>query len=137
MLLVGSRVVLDTSVVSIIYNEDQRAPFYEASITGLIPVVSFQTLEELLIWPLRNGWGDRRRNNLLQHIDQYEIIWPNLDLVHISAELRNERERAARRLNTADAWIAATALLLDCPLASHDGDFDGISGLQLIRNPAS
>ena len=135
MLLGHSRIVLDTSVVSIIYNGDQRAPFYEASITGLITVVSFQTLEELLIWPLRNQWGDRRRNNLLQHIDQYEVIWPNLDLVHISVELRNEREKAGRRLNTADAWIAATAVLLGCPLASHDRDFSHIPNVQLIKAP--
>ena len=137
MLVGGSRIVLDTSVVSIIYNQDQRASFYEARITGLAPVVSFQSLEELFIWPLKNNWGDRRRNNLLQHIDQYEVVWPNLDLLHISAELRNEQERAGRRLNTADAWIAATAVLLGCPLASHDRDFSHIPNLQLIKSPTT
>ena len=126
-------VVLDTSVVSIIYNQDQRAPFYENEITGFIPVLSFQTLEELHIWPIRRDWGDRRRNELMRHISQYEVIWPNLDLVRISAELRDERERAGRRLNTADAWIAATAILLECHLASDDRDFSGAPNLSLIR----
>ena len=125
-------VVLDTSVVSIIYNRDQRALFYENEITGFIPVLSFQTLEELHIWPIRNNWGDRRRNELMRHISQYEVVWPNLDLVRISSELRDERERAGHRLNTADAWIAATAILLECHLASDDRDFSRAPSLSLI-----
>jgi len=36
-------------------------------------------------------------------------------------------------LKSADAWIAATALLLECPLASHDGDFADIPGIELLR----
>ena len=129
-------VVLDTSVVSIIFNQDSRAEFYETSITGMRPIISFQTLEELYIWPIRNRWGDRRRNELMRHIEQYEIIWPNVDLARISAELRDERERAGRRLNTADAWIAATALLLECPLASDDRDFSGAPNLSVINRNA-
>ena len=127
-------VVLDTGVVSFIYRGDGRAHYYEERITGMRPVISFQTLEELYIWPIRNDWGTRRRNELQQHLDLYEVIWPNLELVRLSAELRAERERAGRRLNTADAWIAATALTLGCPLASHDGDFDDISGLEVIKS---
>ena len=128
-------VVLDTGVVSFIYRGDGRAHYYEERITGMRPVISFQTLEELYIWPIRNDWGTRRRNELQQHLDIYEAIWPNLELVRLSAELRAERERAGRRLNVADAWIAATALMLGCPLASHDKDFDGIPGLDLITSP--
>ena len=125
-------VVLDTSVVSIIYNRDGRAEFYESNITGLRPIISFQTLEELHIWPIRNNWSDHRRNELMQHVSQYEVVWPNLDLVRISSELRDERERAGRRLNTADAWIAATAILLECHLASDDRDFSRAPNLSLI-----
>ena len=52
------------------------------------------------------------------------------------ARVRNERERAGRKLNTADAWIAATAIMLACPLASHDADFSDIPNLELIRAPS-
>ena len=126
-------VVLDTGVVSFIYRSDCRAQYYEARITGMRPVISFQTLEELHIWPIKNDWGTRRRNELQRHLSLYEVIWPNLELVRVSAELRAERERAGRRLNTADAWIAATALMIGCPLAHHDSDFDGIPGLDIIH----
>lgn len=129
----GQPVVVDTGVVSFIFSGDSRAQFYEEHIAGMRPVVSFQTLEELYIWPIRNKWGTRRRNELQRHLEMYEVVWPNLELVRLSAELRNERERVGRRLNTADAWIAATALMLGCPLACHDRDFDGIPGLEVIR----
>lgn len=126
-------VVLDTGVVSFIFNGDGRAQYYEQNIAGMRPVISFQTLEELYIWPIKNDWGDRRRNELSLHLAMYEVIWANHELVRLSAELRAEREKAGRRLNTADAWIAATALMLGCPLAYHDGDFDGIPGLPVIK----
>ena len=35
----------------------------------------------------------------------------------------------------ADAWIAATAIMLSCPLASHDGHFMEIPNLRLIKSP--
>lgn len=131
-----SAVVVDTSVVSIIFNQDaRRAAFYEAHLYGLQPVISFQTLEELYRWPLRNRWGRARQERLMEHIDQYEIVWPNRDLARISAKLWVDMERAGRPLRPADAWIASTALLLDCPLASHDRDFSAIPNLQVIRAP--
>ena len=126
-------VVLDTGVVSFIYRRDTRASFYEEQITGMRAVISFQTLEELHFGASKDNWGIHRRNELALHIARYEVIWPNMEVVRLSTELRADRERAGRRLNTADAWIAATALMLGCPLAYHDGDFDGIPGLQAIR----
>ena len=60
----GQPVLVDTGVVSFIFRKDDRAQFYEEQIAGMRPVVSFQTLEELYIWPIRNNWGTRRRNEL-------------------------------------------------------------------------
>jgi len=37
-----------------------------------------------------------------------------------------------RPIGWPDAWIAATALWHRIPLVSHDGDFEGIAGLELI-----
>ena len=38
-------------------------------------------------------------------------------------------QAAGRRIETADAWIAATALLYDAPLATHNGsDYLGVPG---------
>ena len=98
-------------------------------------VISFQTREEALFGAYLAGWGERRVNDLKQQMDQYEVHWPDDELVDLCARMRQRRQAVGRRLEVADAWVAATALYLECPLASHDGDFDDIPDLQLIRAP--
>ena len=128
-------IVLDTSVVSLVFKGDPRNDFYLPHMTRQRTVVSFQTVEEVWYGAYKAGWGARQKNELALHLQQYEVVWPDPGTAAISANLRVEREKAGRRLNTADAWIAATALRLSCPLASDDGDFDGIPRLRLIRAP--
>ena len=44
--------------------------------------------------------------------------------------------KAGRRLETADAWIAATALLYDAPLLTHNSsDYQGVPALKIITEP--
>ena len=40
------------------------------------------------------------------------------------AIIMKEARQAGRRLESGDAWIAATALLLGIPFLTHDKDFD-------------
>ena len=127
--------VLDTSVVSYIFKEDDRAVYYLEQARGRHAVISFQTLEERWHGVYAGGWGPKRKNQLVGHIRQYTVIWPGDELVNISAELRAERKAAGRALQAPDAWIAATAIMLNCPLASHDRDFSGIPGLKVIQAP--
>ena len=126
-------IVLDTSVVSLVFNGDPRGSFYLRNMTGERTVIAFQTVEEVWYGAYKAGWGDRQKNELALHLAQYEVVWPDQKTADISANLRAEREKAGQKLNSADAWIAATALRLSCPLASHDGDFDGIPDLTFIR----
>ena len=129
-------IVLDTCVVSLLFKGDEPVTYYRERIIGQRLLISFQTLEESWFGAVKNGWADKRRNALGHHLDQFEVVWPNPNMVRISANLRSEREKSGRRLNTADAWIAATAIMLQCPLASNDGDFGDIPNLQLIRAPS-
>ncbi len=129
------RVVVDTSVVSYIFNGHAKAEFYVNELRGRQLAISFQTLDEIWFGAAKGGWGRVRRNEMERHLEQYRTVWANPALVAISANLRSEREQAGRRLNTADAWIAATAIMLECPVASHDRDFSGIPGLEMIRAP--
>lgn len=126
-------IVIDTSVVSYIFNGDTRADYYKERIRGERYAISFQTLEEVLFGAYKRGWGDRRKNELERYLQQYEVIWATAELVERCARLRSESEKVGRALATADAWIAATAVLLECPLVSHDRDFSGIPGLTLIK----
>ncbi len=135
MLQGPSRVVLDTSVVSLLLTGREPVRYYRRQIQGRSPLISFQTWEESWFGALKGKWGDKRKNALRKHLGRFTVVWPNSELVQISAHLRNERERIGRYLTTADAWIAATAIMLQCPLASHDRDFEDIPTLQLIRAP--
>ena len=129
-------IVVDSNVASYIFRDSPIAVYYKEQIEGERVVISFQTSEELWYGAYNNNWGERRRSELAEFLEQYEVIFPNSQLVDICARLRAERRSAGREIKVADAWIASTALYLGCPLASHDGDFDGIPDLQLIRGPA-
>ena len=61
--------VVDTDVVSIIYNRDNRAPYYEKELTGHRLAVSFQTLEEIRYGMFQAGWGDRRRGEMERYLN--------------------------------------------------------------------
>ncbi len=128
-------VVLDTNVTSYIFSRSEISQYYIEQIKGLPTVISFQTLEEMWFGAFKGGWGERRKNELSQYLQQYEIIWPNHELAVVCAALRSEQEKTGRALSQADAWIAATAILLECPLASHDRDFSSIPNLHLIQAP--
>ena len=135
MTLTGSRVVIDSNVMSYIARRSPIADYYLPYLAGREVVISFQTREEALFGAYLADWGERRVNDLKQQMDQYEMHWPDDELVDLCARLRQQRQAAGRRLEVADAWVAATALYLECPLASHDGDFSDIPDLQLIRAP--
>ena len=79
------------------------------------------------------NWGTTRRRELLQHLGLYTVIWPTPELVERTAQLRVRQQRKGRRLSAPDAWIAATALMLNCPLATHDHDYSDVDGLSLIE----
>ena len=128
-------IVLDSNVVSYIFNGNDKAEYYREQITGLRPIISFQTLEEVWYGAYQKGWGERKRNELARFLQEYEVVFPNSQLVDICARLRAERKSVGREIQIADAWIAATAILLDCPLASHDNIFREIPALELVQAP--
>lgn len=129
------RVVVDTSVVSILFrgNNHEKYEFYRQRLAGTQTTISFQTLEELQFGIYYNGWGNRRTWALSVFLRGFDVVWPDDGMSHISAQLRSETRKAGRELKSADAWIAAAALMLDCPLAADDGDFETVPNLALIR----
>ena len=126
--------VVDTNVVSYIHRKDPIGEPYLARMNGCRTVISFQTYEELLFGVLKDKWGQRRIDDLFRYVSEnYDTIGYDIELVKASARLRTDSERRGRKLNTADAWIAATAVLLGCPLLAHDKDFGNPPGLRVIR----
>ena len=129
----GRKIVVDTNVISYIFKGHSLGPGYARLISGYEGIVSFQTVGELSEWSLKNRWGARRTQALLNFVAPFNIVYVDPPLCVQWAAIRVGASRAGKRIDPADAWIAATALALKCPLVTHNAaDFAGIPSLKLI-----
>jgi predicted nucleic acid-binding protein len=129
-----SALLLDTNVVSILFNRNHRLrPVCLDSVAGHSLVISFMTLAELLLWPTVNNWGEARRQTLEQHTALYLTLYPDRGTCSIWAHIVDKCRRSGQPIQTADAWIASAALQWDCPLVTTDfGDYEAIEDLNII-----
>lgn len=129
-------VVVDTDVVSFLYKHDTRATAYRSHLDGKLLLVSFMAIAELDRWALERNWGEKRKRDLETFMQRFTIIEVSRDLCHKWAEATNSARQAGRPIETADAWMAATALLYKVPLITHNNrHYAGVSGLQVISTP--
>ncbi|MDP8240255.1 MAG: PIN domain-containing protein [Candidatus Hatepunaea meridiana] len=131
-----SAVLLDTTVVSFLINKDVAKLYpYLSHLQNNRMMLSFQSVAELWKGVIKVGWGEKRRTDLASFIDKWFTIIPyDEQVIHAWANLSAESERQGYRLECGDAWIAATAVIYDLPLLTHDKDFVrvGILGLNVI-----
>ena len=130
-------VVVDTCVLSALFKGSPLAASYRPHVAGRRLVISFQTLAELYRWPLERDWGDTRRRNLETFIRRRCVLYPfNPALCQQWAEATHRAGQNGHTVPTADAWIAATALLYGIPLVNNNpSDYEGIPGLD-VRSEA-
>jgi predicted nucleic acid-binding protein len=103
-------VVVDTDIVSFCFKNDSRAQPYIAGWTGKTLVVSFMTLAELQLWGIVRNWSQSRKSEIHSFLKQHFVVHPvNERLCGLWATLMAESRAKGRNLQTADAWIAATA----------------------------
>jgi tRNA(fMet)-specific endonuclease VapC len=126
-------VVLDTDVVSFLFKNDSRAHKYLPHLRNRQWFISFMTEAELEPWALLSNWHAKRIECLRVFLRRFVVVPSSRDLVLKWAEVMVTSRRAGRRLETADAWIAATATLYDAPRVTHNAsDYVGVPGLKLI-----
>ena len=96
-------------------------------------MLSFQTVAELLQGAYQRGWGEPRLEQLRREMRRYAVTPFHLQMAEQFAQLRAHRRSVGREIDTADAWIAATALWLQCPVVTHNRrDFSDIPDLAVI-----
>ena len=126
-------VVVDTDVLSFLYKRDTRARLYEPHLNDPPFIVSFMSLAELRRWALERSWGESRQQELEDYLTRYLILHSDDQMCGRWAQAMNSACKRGRPVAPADAWIAATALLLDVPLITHNGThYSGIEGLRVI-----
>lgn len=126
-------VVVDTDIISFLFRNDTRAALYRPHLAGCVLTISFMTLAELQQWTLERNWGAARQRQLLEHVGDYVVHPFDPDLCRWWATVRVACRRLGRPIEVADAWIAATALLYDVPLVTHNpGHFAHAPGLTIL-----
>jgi predicted nucleic acid-binding protein len=114
-------VVVDTCVVSYLYSGIPLADKYRERIGEDDKAISFMTLAELYYGTLKRGWSDANRDALLTHVARdYDVLPFDVRLCAQWAEVRDQTRRLGRLIRVADSWIAATALLYNASLATHN-----------------
>jgi tRNA(fMet)-specific endonuclease VapC len=132
MLIPDNAVLADTNIMSYAVRRAPIARQYQALLAERTILVSVVTLAELHFWAMKDRWGSTRRMQLRQFLDDFLIVPLSKAMEEIAAQVKADRQRAGRTMETADVWIAATALYHDVPLVTHDEDFADTPGLRII-----
>lgn len=119
--------------MSYLFRRDSRAELYRPHLSGELLVISFMTVAELDRWALERDWGEPRRQRMEEHLENFVIHPCNREMCRKWAEVSDRARRRGHPVGVADAWIAATALLHEMPLVTHNREhFSSIEGLKVI-----
>jgi predicted nucleic acid-binding protein len=125
--------IVDTDVVSMLFKGDTRALAYRPHIAGRLLGISFMTLAELDRWSFERNWGQGRKIELAQHLARYTVLPDSRELCAKWAELAFAARKKGRPIQTADAWIAPSALRYRLPLITNNrDDYSSVDGLALL-----
>jgi tRNA(fMet)-specific endonuclease VapC len=119
--------VLDTTIASLMLARSPLLALYQPHLVNASLILSFQTVAEMRYGALKANWGEERSQNLEQFFTFFDLALYTDDLATHWAQIMFDARRAGRRLEAGDAWIAATASLLNAPLLTHDKDFSPLA----------
>jgi predicted nucleic acid-binding protein len=129
--------VIDTDVISYLFRGDSRAEPYRPYLVGTTLAVSFMTVAELDRWAIQRNWGAARQDRLAHFLEQFAIVLVDRALCRMWAEVGESARSHGRPIQTADAWIAATAISLGVPLLTYNHeDYVGVSDLVVLPERA-
>ena len=130
-----TEVVVDTDVVSFLFKNHTIGHRYDAELAGHVVLISFMTVAEVERWAIQNRWGEQRISWLHLYLNRFTVVPSSPDLCLKWAGAMVGAQAAGRRIECADAWIAATALLYAAPLVTHNrNDYLGVPGLTVISH---
>jgi len=93
---------------------------------------------ELKFWANYRNWGATRIAALEQHLRRMIIYPVDAKLIDKWAQIMVQAEKTGRHMDSKDAWIASTALVLELSLVTHNRKhFEGIADLQIISHQST
>ena len=96
---------------------------YEAHLVGATINISVQTIAEMRLGALNKNWGAQSIGTLEAFLASLMLVDYKSRLGYRRAQIMHEARSLGRRLEAGDAWVAATALLLNALLLTRDKDF--------------
>jgi predicted nucleic acid-binding protein len=125
--------VVDTDVVSFLFKSHSLAPAYQAILAGRALPVSLFTVAEIEYGMEAKSWGAARRDLMRRFLIRFTTLVPDAETARIWARIKSSGEKKGRPITFADAWIAAAALQVNIPLATHNAsDFEAVDGLLIL-----
>jgi tRNA(fMet)-specific endonuclease VapC len=126
-------VLLDTDVFSYLWKGQSYGESFRRAIEGRRPCISFATVAQLYKGATKNRWGTAKISQLETHLEATLVVPFDIELARTCGRLLALREQHGLKMEEFDAWIAATALRHDIPLATNNRrHFEGIPGLTLV-----
>ena len=131
-----TRVVVDADVISFLFKNHPMGVPYEPELADRVVLISFMTVAELERWSIQYRWGEHRIGWLHIYLKRFTAVPSSPDLCREWATVMVDAQSAGRRIECADAWVAATARLYGLSLVTHNrADYLGVPGLTLICHP--
>lgn len=124
--------IVDTNILSYAMGGAALAFTYARLLAEYDARISFMTSAEIYYGAEKGRWAQRRRLELENLLRKYPVAPYEEGMERLYARIMAERAREGRRLDEADAWIAATAVHYDAPLATNDKNFLRTPGLKVI-----
>lgn len=125
--------MLDTNIISYVMKGSGIARLYAQHLNGKLLSISFITVGEMYYGAEKANWGEQKRLSLETTLRNFVVIPYDYEIARCYGQIFREREKAGRKIQSNDAWIAACALRHGVRLVTHNvKDFDGITNLQVI-----
>jgi len=126
------KILLDTNIVIYLTGSTNWKEDYLPLVQGKRLHISFMTLAELLEHGYHKKLSERRIQLLAQTLKHDHTVLPyNEDVCYCFGWIRHQRRN--KPISVPDALIAATALVYELPLVTHNAkDFEGIDRLDVI-----
>jgi tRNA(fMet)-specific endonuclease VapC len=127
-------IVLDTDVFSFLLRAgDSRAEIYKPLLRDRRIALSFVTVGELFVWPVKRGWSERKTAELEAALRAAVIIPYDLALCREYGRVKASLPRGVN-VPSNDLWIAVSAIRHSLPLLTHNArDFERVPGLTLLK----
>ncbi len=83
-------------------------------------------------------WGANRRDLMRRFLGHFTPLLPDQETARLWALIKSACEKKGRPITFADAWIAAAALQLNAPLATHNArDYAAVKNLVILTAPTT